>query len=146
MTWSTNVTRNPSKNASLVFVVYKTSQTTGFGRDVATTFLVFYSTLKSMCLDQAQRAHDIKMTSYQRQCDVMTSHRRRYDVILTSCARWEDTAIPLFTIRKTRPCNEYPPPPKPYFYKVKLGFAGVYLFFLFLVQNINCGYSLELPH
>ena len=29
------------------------------------------------------------MTSYQRRCDVMTSHRRRSDVILTSCACWE---------------------------------------------------------
>ena len=27
----------------------------------------------------------------------------------------------------------------------KLGFAGVYLFFLFLLQNIDCGYSLEPP-
>ena len=36
-------------------------------------------------------------------------------------------------------------PLKPNFYIVKLGFAGVYLFFLFLVQNIDCGYSLELP-
>ena len=25
----------------------------------------------------------------------------------------------------------------------KLGYAGVYLFFLFLIQNIDCGYSLE---
>ena len=28
-------------------------------------------------------------------------------------------------------------------YIVKLRFAGVYLFFLFLLQNIDCGYSLE---
>ena len=28
---------------------------------------------------------------------------------------------------------------------VKLGFAGVYLFFLFLLQNKDCGYSLEPP-
>ena len=35
-----------------------------------------------------QRALDVKMTSYQRRCDVMTSHRRRSDVIFTSCARW----------------------------------------------------------
>ena len=31
------------------------------------------------------------MTSYQRRCDVMTSHRRRSDVILTSCACWVKT-------------------------------------------------------
>ena len=33
----------------------------------------------------------------------------------------------------------------PHFYIVKLGFAGVYLFLLFLVQNIVCGYSLDPP-
>ena len=46
-------------------------------------------------------------------------------------------------IRKTSPCNEYPL--VPHFYIVKLGYAGVYLFFLFLVQIIDCGYLLELP-
>ena len=46
-------------------------------------------------------------------------------------------------IRKTCPCNIYPL--KPHFYIVKLGYAGVYLFFLFLLRNIDCGYSLELP-
>ena len=30
-----------------------------------------------------------KMTSYRRRCDVITSHRRSYDVIFTSCARWD---------------------------------------------------------
>ena len=50
----------------------------------------------------------------------------------------------LLYIRKLCPCNEYPL--KPHFYIAKLGFAGVYLFFLFLLQNIGCGYSLEPPH
>ena len=43
-------------------------------------------------------------------------------------------------------------PLEPHFYKEKLGFAGVYrgmqgytYFFLFLLQNIDCGYSLEPP-
>ena len=36
-------------------------------------------------------------------------------------------------------------PLKPYFYKVKLGFTGVYIIFLFLLKNIECGYSLEPP-
>ena len=43
-------------------------------------------------------------------------------------------------IRKICPCIEYPL--IPYFYIVRMGFAGVYLFFLFLLQNIDCGYSL----
>ena len=46
-------------------------------------------------------------------------------------------------IRKTCPCNVYPL--EPHFYIEKLGYAGVYLFFLFLLQNIDCGYSLEPP-
>ena len=56
----------------------------------------------------------------------------------------KDLAKKHCSIRKTCPCNEYPP--KPHFYIVKLGFAGVYLFFLFLLRNIDCGYSLEPPH
>ena len=28
---------------------------------------------------------------------------------------------------------------------VKLGFTGVYIFFLFLLKNMDCGYSLEPP-
>ena len=47
------------------------------------------------------------------------------------------------TIRKTCPCNVYPI--EPHFYMAKLEFAGVYLFFLYLLQNIDCGYSLEPP-
>ena len=34
-------------------------------------------------------------------------------------------------------------PFKPHIYTEKVGFAGVYLFFLFLVQNIDCGNSLS---
>ena len=37
-------------------------------------------------------------------------------------------------------------PLKPHFYIVKLGFTEGMLFFLFLLKNIDCGYSLELPH
>ena len=47
-------------------------------------------------------------------------------------------------ITKTRLCNF--DPLKPHFYIVKLGFTGVYiLFFLFLLKNIDYGYSLEPP-
>ena len=41
----------------------------------------------------SQRAHDVKMTSCQRQCDVITSHRRRYNVILAPNARWDEARI-----------------------------------------------------
>ena len=44
-------------------------------------------------------------------------------------------------IRKTCPCNEYPL--EPHFYIAKLGYEEVYLFFLVLLQNIDCGYLVE---
>ena len=44
---------------------------------------------------------------------------------------------------KTCLCNVYPL--ELHFYIAKLGYAGVCLFFLFLLQNIDCGYSLEPP-
>ena len=46
-------------------------------------------------------------------------------------------------ITKTRLYNL--DPLKPNFYIVKLGFTGVYIIFLILLKNIDCGYSLELP-
>ena len=36
-------------------------------------------------------------------------------------------------------------PLNPHIYIVKLGFTGVYIIFPFLLKNIDCGYSLELP-
>ena len=36
-------------------------------------------------------------------------------------------------------------PLKPHFYTEKLGFTEYALFFLFLLKNIDCGYSLEPP-
>ena len=46
-------------------------------------------------------------------------------------------------IRITYLCNEHPL--TPHFYREKVGFTRVYIFFLFLLQNIDCGYSLEPP-
>ena len=46
-------------------------------------------------------------------------------------------------IRKICPCNVYPL--EPHLFIENLGFAGVYLIFLFLIQNIHYGYSLEPP-
>ena len=48
-----------------------------------------------------------------------------------------------FTITKTSLYNF--DPLKPHFYIVKPGFIGYTLFFLFLLKNIDCGYSLEPP-
>ena len=49
----------------------------------------------------------------------------------------------LLNITKTYLCNLHPL--KPHFYIVELGFTRVYIIFLISAQNINCGYSLELP-
>ena len=46
-------------------------------------------------------------------------------------------------IMKTRLYNF--DPLKPHFYTVRLGFTGVYIIFLILLKNIDCGYSLETP-
>ena len=46
-------------------------------------------------------------------------------------------------ITKTYLYNFYPH--KHHFYLVKQGFTGVYIIFLFLLKNIDSGYSLELP-
>ena len=45
----------------------------------------------------------------------------------------------------TKTCLYNFDPLKPQFYIVKLGFTGVYIIFLFLLKNIDCGYSLEPP-
>ena len=49
------------------------------------------------------------------------------------------------TITKTCQYKFDPPPLKPHFYIVKLGFTGVYIIFLISARNIDCGYSLEPP-
>ena len=45
----------------------------------------------------------------------------------------------------TKTCLYNFDPLKPHFYLVKLGFIGVYIFFLLLLKNIDSGYSLEPP-
>ena len=63
--------------------------------------------------------------------------------LITGFSSLSDEILSQGPIRKTCPCNIYPL--IPHFYIEKLGFAGVYLFFLFLLKNIDCGYSLEPP-
>ena len=46
----------------------------------------------------------------------------------------------------TKTCLHNFDPLKPHFYIVKLGFTGLYINFLGSAKNIDCGYSLELPH
>ena len=44
----------------------------------------------------SQQAHDIKLTSDWRWCDVITSHRCRYDVITTSWACWVESQVYIY--------------------------------------------------
>ena len=51
---------------------------------------------------------------------------------------------PFYIVTKETPCgNVYPV--ITHFYIAKLGYSEVYLFFSLLLQNIDCGYSLQLP-
>ena len=62
------------------------------------------------------------------------------------CRTWSETQIVGFVTHRLtcyHQANIYPL--EPHFYIVKLGYTGVYLIFLFLLQNIDCGYSLEPP-
>ena len=45
----------------------------------------------------------------------------------------------------TKTCLYNFDPLNPHFYIVKLGFTGVYIIFLSMLKNIDCGYSLEPP-
>ena len=45
----------------------------------------------------------------------------------------------------TKTCLYNVDPFKPHFHIVKLGFTGYTLYFLFVLKNIDCGYSLEPP-
>ena len=73
------------------------------------------------------------------QCFVWRGFLQLYMFILLFM-RWD-----IFLITKT--CLHNFDPLKPHFYihVVKLGFTGVYIIFLFLLKNIDCGYSLEPP-
>ena len=51
----------------------------------------------------------------------------------------------LWCISITNTCLYNFDPLKPHFYIVKLGFTEVYIIFLIFAQNIDFGYSLELP-
>ena len=60
---------------------------------------------------------------------------------LTFVIRWLSSNI----LNITKTCLYNFDPLKPHFYIVKLGFAGVYIIFLSLHKNIDCGYLLEPP-
>ena len=67
---------------------------------------------------------------------------------LCGCIGWPRTPlspITKVTISSRKHAYIMMTPLKPHFYIVKLGFTGVYIIFIFLLKNIDCGYSLEPP-
>ena len=61
--------------------------------------------------------------------------------VLWSCIRIKSDVARAIT----KTCLYNFDPLKPHFYIVKLGLQGYTLLFSFLLKNIDCGYSLELP-
>ena len=68
-----------------------------------------------------------------------------FELVVFSCTDFRSPLFPLvYFITKT--CLYNIDPLKPHFYIVKQGLTGVnIIFFLFLLKNIYCGYSLEPP-
>ena len=99
----------------------------------------------------------MKITTWFSSLVVLSEH-----VILhnnTYSSRYTDVRATGYTWYKVRHCKQERQlitktclynvdPLKPHFYIVKLGLTGVYItsvFFLFLLKNIDCGFSLEPP-
>ena len=80
------------------------------------------------------------------QCLLSGKKNKKYIIKFSSAglAQRLDKYSYYFSITKT--CLYNVDPLKPHFYIVKLVFTGVYIIFHISAQNIDCGYSLELPH
>ena len=97
-------------------------------------------------------SHIYAQLSYRSDCALAQSDQNRHCTHF--CKPMMQIFISLCGQRRLRPengllltktCLYNVDPLKPHYYIVKLGFTGVYLFFLFLFENIDCGYSLEPP-
>ena len=74
-----------------------------------------------------------------KQCRARSDAANAASELVLHCHSYSPRKINIIT--KTYLYNFYPL--KPHFHIVKLGFTGVYIIFLFLLKNIDCGYSLE---
>ena len=75
------------------------------------------------------------------------THKRKKigDLVLLSAFTYSTVVCETAYAPITKTCLYNYDPLKPHFYIVKLGLQGYILFFLFLLKNIDCGYSLEPP-
>ena len=62
---------------------------------------------------------------------------KKFDYPSRSTQPTSRSIVFMFTITKT--CLYNFDPLKPHFYKIKLGFTGVYIIFLISAENIDCG-------
>ena len=83
----------------------------------------------------------VNLTSLSNQLWLLPAEFHNYDIVEKANCFSDNTFCS--SITKTHLYNA--DPLKPHFYTVKLGFTGVYIIFLISAQNIDCGYSLELP-
>ena len=67
------------------------------------------------------------------------------DVLGRLLPHWDRASHLAFSVSSGNPCSIHVYPLILHFYVAKLGYAGVYLFFWFLLQNIDCWYSIEPP-
>ena len=91
-------------------------------RDVLLRFLTLVSSVRSKC-------------SLWKQCRTLIPWNllTRLRIMLRKFSSRKHAYIILTLLNRT-------------FYITKLGFTGVYIIFLFLLKNRDCGYSLEPPH
>ena len=97
---------------------------------------------KRICeAESKHREHNVRVSGPSPIFNIFIQFYVPFNIILVHMRRIFN--IDFSTIRKTCTCSAYPL--EPHFYIAKLGYAGVYLCFLLLLQNIDCGYSLEPP-
>ena len=127
-------------------VMYKTDCCPLLGFRVTSLWSVFFSTL-SLCVQQGNRMEYLNETLWQCVWVIDVSRSKKCFLLLsfwvTSPWFFLFFSTLFLCITKTCLCNV--DPLKPHFHIVKLGFTGVYIIFLFLLKNIDCGYSLEPP-
>ena len=124
---------NPFAKSQYLFYKTRYYERRKFARlsaSIGSLYLIGYIQLPSEFRTMKKCLHQVAYFTLTHQCEMYTSQPYLYCYLF----------VP---IMKTRLYNF--DPLKPYFYIVKLGFTGLYIFFLFLLKNTDCGHSLEPP-
>ena len=94
------------------------------------------------CMTYLDSSFTKRMSIYNKKSTALVNPLLMCSVQSKSIADYQEWNGSIIMI--TSPCNEHRCTTQ--FYIVKLGFTGVYILFLIFALNIDCGYSLELPH